>query len=100
MESYYAHIENNIVVSVEVVTDKFVKANSNRYQGVWLKVGNGSKRAFCGKDCIYLPDKDKIISPKPFDSWILDKNDEWQAPEKKLGDDYSWDEKLLNWIKL
>lgn len=98
MESYYAHIENNIVVSVEVVTDKFVKANPKRYKDRWIKVGD-SKRDFCGKGFIYLPVKDKIIYPQPFPSWTLDNNDEWEAPKIKPDDNFIWDEATLSWKK-
>ena len=98
MESYYAHIENNIVTSVEVVTDEFFNANPQRYKGKWLKVGNNSNRPFCGKGYEYLPDKDKIIPPKPFPSWKLDVNDEYQAPIQKPTGDYYWNETKQNWI--
>ncbi len=97
MESYYAHIENGIVTSVEVVTDEFVKANPQRYKGKWLKVGNGSARPFCGKGYIYLPDKDKIITPKPYPSWLLNEKDEWVAPMSKPEGNYYWDESSLSW---
>ncbi len=98
MESTYAKIEDNVVVSVEVVTDMFVKSNSNRYDG-FLKVGEGSKRAYCGKGYLYLPDKDKIVAPKPFGSWILSEKYEWQAPVLKPDGDYIWSEKSLSWIE-
>ena len=98
MESHYAHIENDIVTSVEVVTDEFVKANPERYKGTWLKVGNGSTRDYCGKGFIYLPDKDKIITPQPFKSWKLDPiTDEWTAPVIKPAENYFWDETTLSW---
>ena len=97
MESTYAKIENNFVTSVEVVTDEFFKANPQRYKGIWRKVGNGSNRPFCGKGYEYLPGKDKIITPKPYTSWILNANDEYQAPVKKPIGDYYWDEIKQNW---
>ena len=97
MESTYAHIENNTVTSVEVVTDEFFKANPQRYTGKWLKVGNGSNRPFCGKEYEYLPGKDKIILPQPFPSWKLDINDEYQAPIQKPTGNYYWNESLQSW---
>lgn len=98
MESYYAHIEGNSVTSVEVVTDEFVTANPKRYKGKWLKIGNGSNRAYCGKGFIYLPSKDKIIIPQPYPSWTLD-SDKWKAPTPYPGDGktYNWDERTLSW---
>lgn len=102
MESYYAHIEKNIVVAVEVVTDEFFNANPQRYKGLWLKVGEGSKRPYCGMGDVYLLDKDKIVRPQPYSSWKLDGNDIWQAPTPmpEDGSKYYWDENNLNWIKI
>lgn len=98
MESYYAKIENNIVTTVEVVTDEFFNANPQRYNGKWLKVGNGSTREFCGKDYNYLQLKDKIIPPKPYPSWALDSNDEWQASKSRPTPGiFYWDENILDW---
>ena len=98
MESYYAHIENNTVTYVEVVTDEFFNANPQRYTGKWLKVGNGSNRPFCGRGHEYLPNKDKIVTPKPHPSWTLDVNNEYQAPKPKPIGNYYWDETKQNWI--
>ena len=99
MESYYAHIEDNIVTFVEVVTDDFFDSNPQRYLGLWLKVGEGSKKPFCGIGDIYLSEKDKIIPQKPYPSWLLDIRDEWVAPKLKPEGNYYWDEKTLNWIQ-
>lgn len=101
MESYYAHIEDNTVTSVEVVTDEFFNANPQRYTGLWLKVGNGSTRPYCGIGNIYLSVKDKIIQSQPYPSWTLNtKTDEWEAPVLKPEGNYYWDEKTLNWLKI
>lgn len=98
MESYWAKIENGVVVFVEVVEDAFVAANPQRYSGIWKKVGT-EKQPFVGRDFVYLEAKDKIIEPKPFDSWTLDGNDKWQAPKAKPGENYYWDEKTREWVK-
>lgn len=98
MESYYAHIKNDVVVTVEVVTDEFVKANPQRYKGKWLKVGGNSKRPFCGKGYIYLPEKDKIIVSNPYPSWSLNNKDIWEAPKVKPIGDYTWNETTLSWF--
>ena len=98
MESTYAHIENNTVTYVEVVTDEFFNANPQRYTGKWLKVGNGSNRPFCGRGHEYLPNKDKIVTPKPHPSWTLDVNNEYQAPKPNPIGNYYWDETNQNLI--
>lgn len=78
-ESYYAHVENYEVVSVEVVTDSFVQANPERYTGKWIKVGY-SKMPFCGKGFVYITERDTIIIPRPFEDWILSKDYTWIEP--------------------
>ncbi len=99
MESYYAKIENDIVTSVEVVTDSFFNANPDRYTGKWLKVGEDSGRNYCGVDSVYISSSDKIITPKPFDSWTL-VGETWTPPTPKPEGKYYWDEKSLTWIEL
>ena len=58
---------------------------------------NKIRKQFAGIGYSYDSTKDKFISPKPFASWALDSNDDWQAPvalPSDASDDkrYSWDE--------
>mgnify|MGYP005992001327 CR=1 FL=1 len=45
--------------------------------------------------------KDKFISPKPFASWTLDSNDDWQPPTARpVTDDgtyHDWNEETQSW---
>jgi len=99
MASFYAHIENDVVTSVEAVTDSFFNANPSRYTGTWFKVGEGSSRDYCGKDCIYLPSSGNIIPPKPFPSWTL-VDEVWTPPTPRPEGSYYWDEPSLEWIEV
>jgi len=38
------------------------------------------RKKFAGVADYYDPIKDIFISPKPFSSWLLDSNNDWQAP--------------------
>lgn len=99
MEPCFANIINGVVVSVEVVTDEFVKTHPGRYNGLWIKVGTENQK-YVGKEYVLIPGKNKIIESKPFDSWILDeKKEEWVAPTIKPNGSYYWDEKTQKWIK-
>lgn len=99
MISYYAHIENDIVTSVEVVTDEFFNANPNRYKGLWLKVGEGSNRPFCGVGNLYLKDRDVCVPKPPYSSWVLNENHEWEAPVKRPEGIYCvWNEDIKAWV--
>ena len=59
--------------------------------------GNIRKR-YAGIGCIYDAINDVFISPKPFPSWLLDENYDWQAPTPRPeGTDWYWDEDSLSW---
>lgn len=44
---------------------------------------NSFRKQFAGILFTYDPVNDLFISPKPFNSWILNNNFEWQAPDTK-----------------
>jgi len=41
---------------------------------------NNFRKQYAGIGYTYDSAKDKFIEPKPFSSWTLDSNDDWQAP--------------------
>ena len=91
METVYAKIKDGIVVNTEVVTDKFVATNPDRYKNhkkVIGKVGRG-----------YTYANKKFTAPQPYPSWVL-KNNTWEAPVKQPEGDYSWDEEKKEWIAI
>ena len=68
---------------------------------------NGSfRKQYAGIDYTYDSTKDKFISQKPYPSWSLDSNDDWQAPVtypnvSEIGGLQvliSWDEANLRWL--
>jgi len=50
--------------------------------GTWKQTSynNNFRKQYCGKGYTFDSAKDKFISPQPYDSWVLDGNDDWQAP--------------------
>lgn len=48
----------------------------------WIQTSynNNFRKKFAGIGDYYDPIKDIFISKKPFNSWILDSNNDWQAP--------------------
>lgn len=48
----------------------------------WVQTSYNNKfrKKFAGVGDYYDPIKNIFISPKPFNSWILDANNDWQAP--------------------
>jgi len=60
------------------------------------------RKNYAGINYIYDPIKDAFIPPKPFDSWILDQETcKWKppVPYPLQGNNYVWDETVLNWVK-
>lgn len=48
----------------------------------------------------YIAEANKFILPKPFDSWLLNyETYRWEAPKlyPNDGNDYYWNENILNW---
>ena len=60
---------------------------------------NNFRKQYAGIGVIYDASKDKFISPKPFASWALDSNDDWQAPVDMPDDGkmYTWNETDTQW---
>lgn len=60
---------------------------------------NKIRKQFAGIGFTYDWEADLFIAPRPFASWSLDKNYDWQPPiPRPLEDDWCWDEELGNWI--
>ena len=90
METYYACIVKGVVVSVEVVTDEFAKANDTRYKEHVKVTGP------CGIGYTYS--SGIFTTPQPYASWLLKKN-KWEAPIKQPEGDYGWDEETKAWVE-
>jgi hypothetical protein len=69
--------------------------------GTWVQTSYNHKtrKQFAGVGFKYDADADVFISPKPYDSWTLDDNHDWQAPVAKPDDDqlYTWNETEKKW---
>ena len=72
----------------------------NTKGGVHQLGGTPFRKNFSGIGFIYDEDRDAFISPKPFNSWILNENTcLWEAPISKPqdGNKYGWNEQTLSW---
>lgn len=110
--AHYAYLdENNIVVTVIVGKDENESidgldpetyyAQGTPYTVKRTSYNGNIRKQFAGIGFSYDPNADVFISPKPFDSWILDKNYDWQPP-KPMPDDgeYYWDEEAGDWVNV
>ena len=98
--AHFAELDsNNEVIQVVVISNDDIAANGGDYSSqaetfvanliphsengvAWKQTSyNGNQRKqYAGIGFTYDTAKDKFILPKPFASWSLDSNDDWQAP--------------------
>lgn len=106
--AYYAFLdENNYVVSVIPGVDEnnlidgldpeTYYGNYKNMKCVRTSYNNNIRKQYAGVGYFYDEQNDVFISPKPFVSWILDSNFDWQAPKPKPEGDYFWNEEAQNW---
>jgi hypothetical protein len=72
----------------------------NTYGGINNNGGTPLRKNHAGIGYTYDEDKDAFISPKPFNSWILNEDTcLWNAPIAYPQDDnrYTWNESTLTW---
>jgi hypothetical protein len=116
--AHFAEIdENNVVLRVIVVANKdTADANGNEVDSIgvafcqrllggnWKQTSyNGNiRKNYAGIGYTYDADIDAFVPPKPYPSWALDENAQWQAPVPMPDDGkmYSWDEATQSWVEV
>lgn len=69
----------------------------------WVQTSYNSnfRKQYAGVGFTYDEQNDVFIAPKPYASWLLDENFDWQAPIEKPDHTESqqcvWNEELLEW---
>jgi hypothetical protein len=106
--AHFAQIDqNNIVTQVLVVPneqehrgEKYL-ASDLKLGGKWLQTSYNHRirKQYAGIGYTYDPVADVFVAPKPFLSWTLDENHDWQPPVSEPNDEiiYFWNEEKLNW---
>ena len=111
--AHYAFLdENNIVTEVivgidetELIEGKDPETWYGEFRGqkcVRTSYNNKIRRRYAAIGYSYDPVADVFIAKKPYPSWVLDENYDWQAPKPYPtdGNNYEWDEELLNWVAI
>lgn len=81
----------------------WLQTSYNTREGVHILGGTPFRHRYAGIGYVYDPVNDVFISTKPFESWILNKqNYVWQPPIPRPtdGKDYRWDEPTLSWVEI
>ena len=110
--AHFAKIDdNNIVKKVEVVSNDIATSEQagvdflNKLYGtedVWKQTSYNktTRKNFAGIGMTYDETRDAFISPKPFNSWVLNETTcLWEAPVAYPDDGkrYSWNEENERW---
>jgi hypothetical protein len=112
--AHFAKIENGTVVNVIVVHNnellvdgieqeqKGVDFCQSLFGGEWIQTSyNGNiRKQYAGIGYTYDPVRDEFVVPQPFASWLLDSNNDWQAPTEKPEGFFYWDEDSLSWLPI
>jgi hypothetical protein len=62
--TYFAQIENNIVINVAVVTAEFMAENPDRYPGTWVETFyNTPGKTYAGINYIYNSKTEDFTAP-------------------------------------
>jgi hypothetical protein len=86
--------------------EKVVPLSENGIKWVQTSYNNNFRKQFAGKDYTYDSVKNVFIKPRPFASWSLDSNNDWQAPisypvtftlSTSYPDSYLWNEQNQTW---
>jgi hypothetical protein len=111
--AHYAFLDENSIVTevivgrdetevVDGISDWEAYYGDLRNQTCVRTSYNGSIRYnYAGIGYTYDADRDAFISPKPFDSWVLDEETcTWGAPVPYPDDGviYQWDEETGDWV--
>lgn len=114
--AHYAKLIDNIVVDIITVSNEVVGEypesdaigqafiSSLGIKGDWVQTSYNNKfrKQYAYVNCTFDKSANVFISPQPFPSWILDSNNDWQAPTAKPNDGkiYKWVESSLSWVEV
>lgn len=107
--------ENNVVLRVTVgdnndpdegyqwlidnLGGRWLKCSYNTVNGEHLLGGTPFRWTYPGPDYVYAEDIDSFVTPKPYPSWLLNKETrQWYAPIPKPDSGiWDWNEETLSW---
>ena len=116
--AHYAQIDSNNIVTQVIVIDNKDTADANGVEkeyigaaycerlfgGTWKQTSyNGNiRKNYAGIGYSYNANIDAFVPPKPYASWTLDANAQWQAPTAMPTDGkmYSWNEANQTWVEV
>lgn len=111
--AHYALLNNDNIVTqvitgidenelIEDLTPEEWYGNFHQQKCVRTSYNANIRKQYAGIGFRYDEAADVFISPKPYPSWNLDSNYDWQAPIELPADgkDYAWDEDAQAWVEI
>ena len=106
--AHFAQVdENNVVTQVLVVPDEQEHRGQDFLAidlglgGRWIQTSyNGNiRKQYAGIGFTFDEQADVFVAPRPYPSWNLDENHDWQPPVPKPNDGlmYQWNEDKQDW---
>jgi hypothetical protein len=106
--AHFAEVDKDNIIKRVLVTDNSLPNQGHDWLlenlgGTWVQTSyNGNIRFnYAGIGYSYDSVRDAFISPKPYDSWLLDEATcRWEAPipYPEDGKRYQWDEASGDWV--
>ena len=114
--AHFTKVEDGIVVQVLVIgNDDITDKNGDEQESLGIALCNklygdatwvqtsynhNFRKQYAGKGYAYDSENDIFVRPKPYPSWALDENSDWQAPVTMPDDDkaYYWNEDDKEWV--
>ena len=109
--AHYAFLDSNNVVTEVIVGIDETELIEGLDPETWYanfrgqvckrtSYNNNIRKQFAGLGYFYDEVNDVFISPKPYLSWSLDNNFDWQAPVVKPSEGiWTWNESNLTWVE-
>lgn len=109
--AHFAKLSGSTVERVEVVANSIA---TDEAAGIaflrslygeetsWLQCSYNAniRKQYPGPGYTYDAVADVFVCPRPFPSWTLDANNDWQPPTPRPeGDGWFWDEQSLSWVE-
>ena len=108
--AHYAFLDDNNIVTEVIVGVHETELIDGKDPEIWYGEFRGQRcvrtsyngnirKNYAGIGFTYDETLDAFISPKPFESWLLDENARWIAPIPYPSDGlmYSWNEQVADW---
>ena len=100
--SHFAKIDkDNIVTEIVVTEQDFINSGKVGDSFLWVQTSynNSFRKQYAGIGYTYDKANDVFIKPKPYASWTLDDNHDWQPPTAMPDDGkvYDWNEDTKSW---